>query len=80
MTRAWWSVTQVGKHWAWSVGNPWNTNWGFYRDRNTAERRARALCELLQRTSSVEHPPVADSAEQRTPGTPDPPTRKDRST
>jgi hypothetical protein len=80
MTRAWWSMTQVGNRWCWSVGNPWTVYCGMFADRRTAERRASALCELLDRTSSVEHPPVADSAEQRTPGLPDPPTRKDRST
>lgn len=77
--RAWWSMSQIGRHWLWSVGNPWTVYSGMFADRRTAERRASALCELLDRTSSVEHPLTADSAKQRTPGTPDPQNRKDRS-
>jgi len=75
-----WAVTQVGDHWVWTVWLPTERRTGVYSSRDLAENQAIRLWSRFEKTSSVEHPAHRDSAEQRTPGTPDPHERKDRST
>lgn len=75
-----WAVTPIGRHWLWTVWTADDRRSGISGSEDLATRQAKLLDLRANRTSSVEHPPVADSAEPRTPGTPDPPNRKDRST
>ena len=76
-----WAITQVGRHWVWTVWLPTERRTGVYGSRDLAEGHAGRVWAQFLKTSSVELPAhERDSAEQRTPGTPDSHDRKDCST
>jgi hypothetical protein len=73
-------MTQLDRHWLWSVGDPVTRYHGVFADRRTAARRASALCDLLTRTSTVSNSRDSGLGRQsELPAPPDSPTRKDRS-